>query len=163
MKAALFFLILLMSQLAMSQTMKEKRVKQEMLERVDLLIEKAESVKDLLEVNRKETPSDENVGAACRILKDLFEIYPEHVKAIGGHLDLFAARTVWLKNEALAQLITIHRQTLVCKQGKNQEYVDPSALHKEFENIVKSLEKQKKRISKSDASYENSFYYEYEF
>ena len=152
-----------MSQTAFSQTLREKRIKQEMLERVDILIEKAQSVRENLTLEKKETPSDKSVRAACRTIKELFEMYPEHVKAIGSHLDLFASKTVWLKNQAMAQLIFVHRQTMICKQGSNQEYVDPKALKKEFDNIVESLEKQKKRITKADASYDNSFYYEYEF
>ncbi len=163
MKSVLTVLLLLLSQTGLTQTLREKRIKQEMLDRVDILIAKSEEIRENLKAKKKEIPSVQKVAQACFRIKELYEIYPEHVKAIGGHLDLFANKTVWMKNEALNQLIFVHKQSLVCKQGRDYEYVDTSALRKEFEDIVESLEKQKKRIEKADTSYENSFYYEYEF
>lgn len=155
MKQILFFLCLMFTQWAFSQTLAEKRVKTEMVDRVDVLLQKLE---DSSEALKKEDPLK-----ACSVLKDIFSIYPEHVKAIMGHMNLFEAKTVKAKDESLNHLIFIHRQNLICQQGKDAEYVDLSATLKELKSMEKSLKKQKKTILKSDTSYENTFYYQYEF
>ncbi len=155
MKFMLLLTSILMSQLAFSQTLKAKQVKQEMLERVEILIEKVESSRKDLVI--------EDVVSACAKIKEMFIIYPEHLKDIGSHLDLYRGRTVRAKDEALGQLIFMHRQTLICSKGKDSEYVDPKKLSKELKEIENSLKKQRKVIKKSDAENDNFFSYEYEF
>lgn len=163
MKQIFIILTLLLSQVAGAQTLRDKRMKQEMLDRADLIISKVESIRESLKSKKHELPSEQKMDEACDTIEDLFEIFPAHLKAIGGKMDLFARKTVWMKNAALDQLIYINKQALICREGKNHEYVDPSAVRKEFGNILESLEKQRKRISKEDTDYNNSFHYEYEF
>ena len=163
MKLGLLVLTLMISVGASAQTLREKRIKQEMLDRADILIAKGEALHESLKVKKKEIPDAVKIADACDLINEMYDIYPEHVKAIGGKLDLFASNTVWMKNAALSQLIYMHKQSLVCKQGKDHEYLDPSAVRKEVGNILESLEKQKKKIAKADTSYENTFFYEYEF
>lgn len=155
MKFTLILASLLMCQLTFAQSVREKRIKQEMLDRVDLLIEKVESTREDLE--------REDVVSACKKVKEIFVIYPEHLKGIGSHMDLDRSRTIRAKNDALNQLIFIHKQTLICDQGRDSEYVDPKKLSKELKTIAGSLNKQRKTIKRADTDFENSFYYQYEF
>jgi hypothetical protein len=155
MKFALVLTSLLLSQIAFSQSAKEKKNKQAMLERVELLIEKVEGTREDLKT--------EDVVKACEKIKEMFLIYPDHLKDIGSHLDLYRGRTVRAKDQALDQLIFMHRQSLICSKGKNSEYVNPEKLSKELKGIESSLKKQRKVILKSDADNENFFSYEYEF
>jgi hypothetical protein len=163
MKQAFIILTLLLSQVASAQSLKERRIKQEMLDRADLIISKVESIRESLKTKKHEIPSEENMAKACETMESLFKIFPEHLKAIGGNMDLFSRKTVWMKNAALDQLIYINKQALICREGKKHEYVDPSAVRKELGNMLESLEKQRKRILKEDTDYNNTFHYEYEF
>ncbi len=90
-------------------------------------------------------------------------IYPEHLKAIGSHMDLSHSRTLRAKDQAFSQLIFLHRQSLICDQGKDSEYVDPTKLRKELKQVENSLKHQRKTIKKSDTDNENRFEYYYEF
>ena len=155
MKFGLMLVLLLAGQMSFAQTKREKKIKEEMLGRVDTLIEKVESSRALLE--------KEDVVGACAKVQEMFEIYPEHLKAIGSHMDLFNSKNVTAKNQALEHLIFIHRQSLICKQGKDGEYVDIGKLDKKFKVMSKELKKQSKLIKKADTNFENTFYYEYEF
>ncbi len=155
MKFALILATLLMSQLTLAQSIREKRIKQEMIDRTELLIEKVTGAREDLD--------REDVVAACKKIKEMFVLYPDHLKAIGSHLDLQRSRSIKAKDDALNQLIFIHKKTLVCAQGKDSEHVDPKKLRKELKETLNSLEKQRKVIKKSDTDNENSFYYEYEF
>jgi hypothetical protein len=155
MKFTLILATLLMSQLTFAQTARETRIKKEMLDRTDLMIEKVEGARDDLE--------KQDVINACKKIKELFIIYPEHLKAIGSYIDLDRSRTVKAKDQALNQLIFVHRQSLICDQGKDSEYVDAKKLRKELKDIEGSLKKQRKTIKKSDTDNENRFDYYYEF
>lgn len=155
MKFTLILATLLMSQLTFAQSARETRIKKDMLDRTNVLIEKVEGARDDLD--------KEDVISACKKIKELFVLYPEHLKAIGSHLDLDRNRTVRAKDQALNQLIFIHRQTLICDQGKDSEYVDPKKLRKELKEVESSLKHQRKTIKKSDTNNENRFDYYYEF
>lgn len=155
MKFGLILLTLLIAQSGFAQSMREKRIKEEMLQRVATLLHKIDDTRNDLD--------REDVVNACSKIKEMFVIYPDHVKAIGSHMSLFEGRTVDAKNEALTQLIFMHKQTLLCDQGTDCEYVDPKQLSKELKKIGKSLKKQGKTIKKSDTGYDNTFYYHYEF
>lgn len=155
MKFSLILATLLMSQLSFAQSIREKRIKQEMIDRTELLIEKVEGAREDLD--------REDVLSACKKIKEVFVLYPDHLKSIGSHLDLERSRSVKAKDEALSQLIFIHKKSLLCAQGKDSEYVDAKKLRKELKQTLSSLEKQRKVIRKSDTNNENSFYYEYEF
>ena len=155
MKISLILATFLMCQISFAQSIKEKRIKQEMIDRTALLIEKVESTREDLE--------KEDVVNACKKIKEIFIIFPDHLKGIGSHLDFDRNRTIRAKDEALNQLIFIHRQTLICEQGKDSEYVDPKKLEKELKSIERSLKHQRKVIKRSDTSNQNKFDYYYEF
>lgn len=155
MKFTLFLTLLLSAQVALADSAREKRIKKQMLDRVELLIEKTEALREDLE--------KEDVVAACLKVKEMFLIYPDHLKSLGSHLDIYRGRTVRAKNSALDELIFLHKQTQYCDQGKDAEYVDPKKLDKEMKRIERSLKKQRKIIKRADTGHENSFYYEYEF
>ncbi|MBA2403903.1 MAG: hypothetical protein H0V66_03960 [Bdellovibrionales bacterium] len=155
MKLSLILATLFMCQLTFAQSVREKRIKQEMLDRTNTLIEKVEGAREDLE--------KEDVVSACKKVKELFILYPEHLKSIGSHLDLDRNRTIRAKDQALNQLIYIHRQSLICDQGKDSEYVDPKKLRKELKEVENSLKDQRKTIKKSDTDNENKFEYYYEF
>lgn len=155
MKFGLMLVLLLAGQMSFAQTMREKRIKEEMLTRTDTLISKVDETRAALKVD--------DVVTACEKINELFEIYPDHVKAIGSHMDLFSSKTVTAKNDSLAHLIFVHQQSLICKQGRDCEYLDIGLVDKQMKAMKKSLDKQKKTIKKGDTDFDNSFYYEYEF
>ena len=79
MKISLILATFLMCQISFAQTIKDKRIKQEMIDRTALLIEKVESTREDLE--------KEDVVNACKKIKEIFIIFPDHLKGIGSHLD----------------------------------------------------------------------------
>jgi hypothetical protein len=105
----------------------------------------------------------EDVALTCQKIKEIFAVYPDHLKAIGSHMDFDRSRTVKAKDRALEQLIFMHKQSNICDQGCDHENVDPKELRKELKGIERSLKKQRRVIKRSDTSLENSFYYHYEF
>jgi hypothetical protein len=146
---------LLLSQLSFAQSKKEKRIKQEMLDRVELLIEKVELTREELE--------KEDVVNACKTIKEMFQIFPDHLKGIGSRMDFEKRRTIKAKDLALNELIFMHKQSLICEQGKDAENVDPKELRKELKDVLHALKKQRRIIKRADTSSENSFHYRYEF
>jgi hypothetical protein len=155
MKFTIMLVTLLLSQLSFAQSIKEKRIKQEMLDRVELLIEKVELTREELE--------KEDVVNACKTIKEMFQIFPEHLKGIGSRMDFEKRRTIKAKDLALNELIFMHKQSLICDQGKDAENVDPKKLRKELKDVLHALKKQRRIIKRADTSSENSFYYRYEF
>jgi hypothetical protein len=155
MKFGLILSLFLVSSFASAQTLREQKIKKEMLTRVEKIIKIMEDTRDDLD--------RQDVDNACSKVKELFAIYPDHVKGILSHMNLFSKRVIDAKDESLSQLIFIHKQTLICGQGTGCEYVDPKLLSKQLKVIVKSLKKQRKTILKGDTDFENTFHYEYEF
>lgn len=155
MKFTLILASLMLCQISFAQTVRAERIKQEMLDRVDLLVTKAEEAREVLD--------REDTVAACKLIKEMFVIYPDHVKATGSHMDVGRGRSVRANKDALNELIFIHKQSIICDQGKDSEYVDPGKLRKELKEIVSSLKKQKKQIKKMDTDHSNQYRYEYEF
>lgn len=153
MKLTLILASLFLSQLSFAQTLKEKKIKQEMIERTDVLISKISSAKEDIE--------REDAIGACEKIKEAFKIYPEHVKAIGTHMDISKNRSVEARNEALRHLMLIHRTTLICDSAANCENVDPKKLRRELKETLGSLEKNKKAIIKTSTGSQNYFRYEY--
>jgi len=140
---------------AFAETAFEKKNRKLMSERTDTLILKVESAREHLK--------KEEAKEACDDIQEMLEIYPEHLKSIGSHMNNSKTKVVIARNEVLQQLIFIHRQSVVCGQGDNAEYVDPVDLGKKLKKIGKSLKKQKKLIEKEDTNFENEFYYRYDF
>ena len=155
MKVSLIVAALFICQLTYAQTVKEKRTKQEMIDRTALLIETVSAAREDLE--------REDVVKACEKVKEIYKIYPDHLMSIGTHLDFDKGRTVKAKDEALHQLILVHRQTLICERGLECEYVDSKKLGKQLKEVQKSLKSQMKTIKKSDTDMQNRFEYHYEF
>lgn len=155
MKFSFILITLMISHVALAQSQRQVKIKTEMLDRTDLLIEKVEGTREDLD--------QQDVVGACKKIKEVFVLFPEHLKALGTRMDLDRSRSIKAKDEALSQLIFIHKKSLVCDQGKDSEYVDAKKLRKELKGTLKSLEKQKKLIKNTDMENENTFYYEYEF
>ncbi len=155
MKRGLVVVALLMSQISFAQSMKEIRIKKEMIDRVELIIEKIDVAQEDLEKN--------DVVNACKGIKEIFQIFPDHLKSIGTHMDFERVKTIKAKDLALNELIFFHRQTLECDSGKDSENVDPKKLKKDLKLVERKLKKQRRIIKRSDTDLENSFYYHYEF
>jgi hypothetical protein len=155
MKFNLFIIATLFTQITFAQTLREQKVKKEMLERVEVLIEKVEQT-------RQEIDHD-NIPNACKLIKEMFDLFPDHLKGIGGHLNFDKRKTIKAKDFALSELIFMHKHSLICDQGKDHEYIDPSELDKDLKKIRRELKKQRRIIKRSDTGFENTFYYRYEF
>lgn len=155
MKRTLVLLLLLVSNLTFAQTLKEKKVKQEMLDRADILIAKVEEAKVALE--------KEDVVTTCAKINELFKLYPDHLVGIGTRMNIFDGSIVKMENAAKMSLIYFHQQSNVCARGETGEYLEIKETKKRLKEIKKELEKQKKKIKKSDTDYENTYNYYYEF
>jgi hypothetical protein len=155
MKLPLILLALAFTQLATAQSIREEKIRKQMLERVELILEKSEAAREDLK--------NKDVVMACEKITSIFAIYPDHLKAIGSHMELFRSRTVKAKNQALDHLIFFHKQTNICQQGKDSEYVDPKRLSKDLREIEKELKRHGRLIKRRDTDQENYFYYEYSF
>lgn len=155
MKLSFFIALLSLSSLTFADTIREKNIRKEMMDRVDVMIEKIEDArKDL---------KKEQVVEACARVNEVFELYPDHLTDVGTNMNLFVKKVDQTKDAALEQLIQMHQYSLLCARGENSEYVDPKAMRKELGKIKSSLKRQKKIIKKNDTDLENSFYYRYEF
>lgn len=155
MKVSLIVVALFLCQLTYAQTVKDKKKKQEMIDRTNLLIQKVSDAREDLE--------REDVVKACEKIKEIHKIYPDHLMGIGTHLDFDRNRTVRAKDEALYQLILVHKQTFICDRGADCEYVDSEKLGKQLRKVQKSLKSQLKTIKRSDTDKQNRFEYYYEF
>ena len=133
----------------------EKKKKKEMLTRLDAIITAVESV--------EEHADKEEVKEACAGIQELMKLYPEHLKAVGSHMNNNKTKVMIARDEVLNQMIFVHRQSTVCERGETGEHVDPKDLEKKMKKISKSLHKQKKLIEKEHTDYSNEFYYHYEF
>ncbi len=155
MKSTLVLVMLLVSQLSLAQTLKEKKVKLEMLERTDALITKVKEAKIFL--------GNEDVAGTCEVINVIFKLYPDHLIAIGTKMNIFDGSIVRMENETKMSLIYFHQQSNVCSRGTGGEYLDIGATKKKLKSIGKQLDKQRKKIKKSDTNYENTYNYYYEF
>ena len=150
---AIAMMVLVQSAFGISEF--EKKKKKEMLTRLDTIINTVDSAKD--------HASKEEAKEACSDLQDLLKTLPEHLKAVGSHMNNTKTKVMIARDEVMAQLIFVHRQTTVCERGENAEHVDSKDLEKKMKKISKSLKKQKKLIEKEHTDYSNEFYYHYEF
>ena len=155
MKITVFLITLLSLQIASAQTLREKRIKKEMLERVDLLIEKVEESRQDLE--------QEDVVGACDKIHQIKDLYPDHLLTSAKRLDADRRRTSKVATKALEELSFIHQKSEECKKGRASEFVDIGVLSKELKKISKSLKKQRKIIEKKDTNHNNSVKYRYSF
>lgn len=153
----LYFLAftLLIGNLSYAETMKDKKTKEEMLARVDTLIQKSQEGRDAIE--------KEDVVLACQKINDIFEILPKHLMSIGTKMDLFDKDVIKMEKETKAFLIDIHMTSNICKSGSNAENLDIEEAGKKFKVLNKAFTKQKKRIKKEDTDFDNIYNYYYEF
>ncbi len=133
----------------------EKKKKKEMLTRLETILKSLDSA--------KVHASKEEAKEACNDLQELLKILPEHLKAVGSHMNNNKTKVMIARDEVLNQMIFVHRQTTVCDRGENAEHVDSKDLEKKLKKIAKALKKQKKLIEKEDTDFTNEFYYHYEF
>lgn len=147
--------VLLVSQLGFTQTLKEKRVKSEMIGRVDGLIEKTVEARSALE--------KEDVALACDKIDEMFKILPDHLMAVGTNMDLFDSKIVKMENESKMFLIDIHMRSNICARGERGENLDIKETKKKLKKMKSALGKQKRNIKKEDTNFSNSYSYYYEF
>lgn len=155
MKSGLILVLLLVSQLSFAQTLKEKKIKEEMLKRTDTLISLTQEGREALKV--------EDVVNACKKINELFRLLPVHLVSIGTRMNLFDPKVIQMENETKMFLIDMHKRSNICATGETGENLDIGKTDKQFKNMIKAFEKQKKRIKKSDTDYDNTYNYYYEF
>lgn len=156
MKFGLMLVILLASQLSFSQTIREKKVKEEMLGRVDTLIQFVEEGQEALK--------KEEMSEVCGRIEDLFKLLPDHLVAIGTRMNLFDPKVIKMEHETKSTLIEMHQHKNICHSSNVVgENLDLKKTKKKFKEMLSMFEKQKKRIKKSDTGYENTYNYWYEF
>jgi hypothetical protein len=155
MKNVFILLLLMIGQVASAQTLKEKKLKQEMLGRVDTLIEKSQQAREALKT--------EDVVLACKKINELFKILPDHLISIGTSMNLFDPKVIKMENETKMFLIDMHQRSNICAMGETGENLDIGKTDKKFKEMIKAFGKQKKKIKKSDVDYENTYNYYYEF
>lgn len=155
MKFTILAFTLLLSNLSFAETMKDRRIKDEMLERVDSLIQKSQEGRDALD--------KEDVVLACQKFGEIFEILPKHLMSIGTKMNYFDKKVVSMEKETRAFLIDVHMTDGLCKSGPNAENLDIKAADKKFKAMKKAFKKQKKRIKKGSTDFDNEYHYYYEF
>lgn len=156
MKLGLMLALLLMSQVALAETIKGKKIKAEMMKRVDTLITKITDARDALD--------REDVVTACGKINEIFKTLPDHLVAIGTRMNLFNAKIIRMEQETKMFLIYIHQRSNICASGDSTgENLDLDETEKKLKSMSKMLVKQKKRIKKSSTEYNNTYNYYYEF
>lgn len=155
MKLTLLLSLLLTAQVSFAQSLKEKKQKQEMLERVDSLTLKIDESRDALE--------KEDVVVACAKINEIFGLLPDHLVSIGSRMNPLDSKVMRMEQETKMFLIDIHKRSNICAFGETGEYLDIKETSKKLKSMKKALRKQKKRISKSDTNYNNKYNYYYEF
>ena len=155
MKFGLMLMLLLASQVTFAQSLKEKKVKEEMLARADVLILKIDEARASLD--------KEEVVQACDQIDEIFKVLPDHLVGIGTHMNIFEHDVISMENESKMHLIWIHQRHNICNNGVRGENLDIGDTNKKLKSMKKAIEKQKKKIKKSDTGYENTYNYYYEF
>lgn len=155
MKFVLMLVFLFTTQLGLSQTMREKKIKEEMLDRLDTLI--------LMVGETREALQREDVITACHKINNIFRLLPEHLVAIGTRMNIFESKVMKLENETKMFLIYVHQRKNICAIGETGENLDIGETSRKFKSMEKKLKKQKRNISKAETNFENSYHYFYEF
>ena len=155
MKIGLMLILLTLSQIAVAQSLKEKKDKLVIMNRVDALIVAINEGRVSLE--------KEDVVSVCTKINDIFKILPDHLLSIGTRMNLFDSKVIKMENETKMFLIYIHQRSNICSNGETGENLDISETKQKFKSMKRMLEKQKKIIKKLDTDYENTYNYYYEF
>lgn len=153
MKSLLILTMLMISQLALAQSLKDIKTKDEMVARVETIIKRIDEGREAL---GKKDP-----GRACMKIDDIFKLLPDHLVAIGTKMDLIKGKNMRMEHETKMFLIYIHQTNLLCAQGSDN--LDLKVTARKLKSMKKSLKDQISRIKKEDTSYENTYNYYYEF
>ncbi len=154
MKLALTFLMLCLTQLALAKSLSERRLKEEMLARVETLIEKSKEGRELLK--KKDAPG------ACRVIGEIFRLLPEHLVAVGSRMDLLDAKVIRMEQETKMMLIYVHQRVNICAQD-NGDHLDLEETAGKLRSMRRAFQKQKRRINRADLGFQNDYKYYYEF
>lgn len=154
MKFTILSALLMFSSLSFAETIFEKNNKKEMLERVELMMEK-------MSIARKEL-KQEKVEEACKLVNELEQIYVDHIVDIGSHMHLYEKRV----NELLFSVMNIRfpellNQINVCSLGDKSVHVDPKKMSKALKNSQKSLKRQERIIKKYATDLDDNFHFSY--
>lgn len=155
MKLAFLTIALLFGQIGFAQSLKDKKVKAEMIGRAHLLVIKATDAREAIKA--------EDMARACDRIEEMFRTLPDHLMSIGQKMDLFDRTIVKMENETKMFLIDVHMRTNICQQGQRGENLDIKETDKQLNKMIKAFKKQKKTISKKDTGFDNSYSYYYEF
>lgn len=156
MKFGLMLALLLMSQLALAETVRGKKVKEEMLSRTDVLITNITDARDALE--------QEDVSKACEKINEIFKLLPDHLVSIGTRMNLLNSKVIRMEQETKMFLIYVHQRSNICASSSEPgENLDIKETQKKLKSMSKMLVKQKKLIKKSSTEYQNRYNYYYEF
>lgn len=148
MKFGLFLITLLIGQIASAQSMREIRIREGMINRIDDLTTKTQSTIDLMQRR--------DVGPACATIKEMSNLIQEHVKDIHTHLDIFSSKVIKTKEDAVQSLLLIQDNNTRCKQGQDNEYIDPKKAESNMKVVLSSLKKQRKVINKAEINEEEN-------
>jgi hypothetical protein len=154
MKNGILALVLMMS-LNLRADDKKPASKDEMVDRVEILIKDIKELRELFE--------DEDLKQACSKVGPIMESYKTHLLDSGVRLERDKSRSKKVVNWAYEQLIYFHKLAVVCGLGEGQEYVHPDEVTDELKSVLKSLRKQKRKIKRDDVDSHNSFHYDYKF
>lgn len=146
-------IVLMLTQFAFGETIREKEIKDEMLSRVNTLILKAEEGKTAVKTG--------NVEPICKVINEFFKILPDHLLAIGTRMNLLNGKVMKMENETKTLLIYTHQKHNICDNDPKQ--LDLEELDKKFSKMGKMFKDQRRRIEKSDTNYNNIYNYYYEF
>lgn len=154
MKFTILSALLMFSSLSFAETIFEKNNKKEMLERVELMMEK-------MSLARKEL-KQEKVVEACKLVNELEKVYVEHIVDIGSHMHLYERRV----NDLITSVMTVRfpeviDQIRICSQGDKSEHVDPKKMSKALKKSQKSLKRQAAIIKKNATDLDDSFHFSY--
>lgn len=154
MKFSLMLVTLLASQLSFAQTMSEMKVKKAMLERAELI--------DQTIIDARADLEDGDISGGCAKVKVLFALYPDHVSAIGQHMNMMKNKIKKTAKQSVKELSYLHQQSQIC-DSKDHDDVDPEELSEGLRKLGKSLNKQRRLITNKDTDRNNYFEYHYEF
>jgi hypothetical protein len=156
MKLGLMLALLLVSQVTLAESVRGKKLKEEMITRIDSLITKISDGRDALE--------QEDVAKTCEKINEVFKLLPEHLIAIGTNMNLLNSKVILMEQETKMVLIYIHQRSNICASSSNPgENLDLKETEKKLKSISKMLVKQKKLIKKLSTEYRNTYNYYYEF
>lgn len=139
-----------------ASTKNTEEVKQNMLNRLDEMVSIA--------ITAKEDMDRKDLSSGCLRIGEMATLLPKHLKAIGTKMNLFDAAIIKMEQESRQYLGKILFYQGQCNRSASlKSRFDFKDGSKTFSDIIKSLQKQKRRIRKSDTSYQNIYNYHIEY